>query len=636
LLCLKLGQCFTQTFSEQQYKDFASPTPEELQLRTCSFDPEAAAVFLRKDATITPDGYKMYSFHRNRIKILKKTGLDAANIKIRFYHAGEFEKVDNITAVTINYAPDGTKKMSMLERRNIFVTKDDQFYSTITFTMPDVQEGSMIEYSYISERRSYKVVDYWYFQDEIPVLYSQFDYTIMPGAQFSYRVLKPSGLPISLKEIKQEGRLVFEMKNLPAITNEPYMDAKRDYLSRVELQMNYMGTGIDRQRFVSSWPELTQELLKDEEFGIALNRKIPGTENIVKQAMTITDLQLRTRFIFYQVMQQLSWNHYIGIYASDKLKNVWEKKLGSAAEINLTLINLLNEAGISAAPLLVSDRGHGKINTSHPFVSQFSKVIAYVKLDNNTYFLDATESNNNINLIPQNFLNTTGYLVDRKNSAFIEIRDPVHFEKRLINISGKISNNGVLTGQAYVSDRDYSRIVKETAIRADKEEFIQNSFVSPYNSMNVDSFRIDNLESDSLPLNQIVSFNHQLENSGDYLLLYPNMFGSVEKNPFLSENRYTEINFGYKRALSFNESFNLPDGLVVEALPKSMALRTPDTGMVVTRITDMQTGTNNIVVKIKLELNRTVYSPEEYPGVREFFKKMYALLNEPIVLKRKP
>jgi hypothetical protein len=154
--------------------------------------------------------------------------------------------------------------------------------------------------------------------------------------------------------------------------------------------------------------------------------------------------------------------------------------------------------------------------------------------------------------------------------------------------------------------------------------------------MNVDSFRIDNLESDSLPLNQIVSFNHQLENSGDYLLLYPNMFGSVEKNPFLSENRYTEINFGYKRALSFNESFNLPDGLVVEALPKSMALRTPDTGMVVTRITDMQTGTNNIVVKIKLELNRTVYSPEEYPGVREFFKKMYALLNEPIVLKRKP
>lgn len=636
LIILLAVQVAAQETADQFYKDYASPSPEDIDLKTCRFAPDAAAVILRKDATIIPDGYKMFSYIRTRIKILKQTGTGEGNIKIRYYHSGEVEKIANLTAVTINYDAKGAKKMSPLSRKDIHYTKEDQYYSTITFSMPEVREGSIIEFSYISERRYYKVVDYWYFQDNLPVLHSMFDYTIMPGAEFSYRVLKSSELPIYMKESKTEGRLIFTMDNLPGVPDEPFMDAKRDYLSRVELQMNSVGSSIDRQRFVATWPELTQELLRDENFGQAIQKKISGTEELISQAKMIGDVKDRMNYVYRHVQQRLAWDGYIGIYTAEKLKTVWEKKQGSTAEINIILLNLLNASEVPATPLLVSDRSHGKVSTSHPFISQFSKVVAYVEIGGKPYFLDASGNQVKTELIPENLLNTQGYLVERKTSRFIKVSDPLHFEKRNVSIAGKITSQGILTGQVFVSDQEYSRMHREPELRKNAQTYIRKMYVEPYAKMKVDSFVIRNLEHDSLSLDQLVNFEHELEKTGDYLLLTPNIFGGIEKNPFLADNRYTEINFGCKKLVTFSESFEVENGLVIDALPKSTALRTADTGLLVSRITDQTPDGKRIVVKLRFEINKTLYSAAEYDAVREFFKKMYSVLNDPIVLKKKP
>lgn len=636
LTILLAVQLTAQGYADQFYKDFASPTPEDVNLKTCSFAPDAAAIILRKDATIIPDGYQMFSYIRTRIKILKTSGSEEGNIKIRYYHSNQVEKIANLSAVTINYDAQGVKKMTAITNKDIHYTKEDQYYTTITFSMPEVKEGSIIEYSYISERRNYKVIDYWYFQDELPVLHALFDYTIMPGAEFSYRVLKSPELPISLKENKTEGRLIFAMDNLPGVSDEPFMDAKRDYLSRVELQMNSVGSSIERQKFVATWPELTQELLRDEDFGQAIQKKISGTEELIRQAKMIGDVKDRMNFVYRNVQQRLNWDRYIGIYAAEKLKTVWEKKQGSTAEINIILLNLLQAAEIPASPLLVSDRSHGKVSNSHPFISQFSKVVAYVEISGKPYYLDASGNQVKTELIPENLLNTQGYLVDRKNSRFVKISDPLHFERRNVSIAGKINDQGILSGQVFVSDQDYARMRREPEIRRNAQSYIREVYVEPYASVKVDSFVIRNLEHDSLSLDQLVNFNLELEKTGDYFLLTPNLFGGIEKNPFLAENRYTEINFGCKKLVTFSESFEISDGFAIEALPKAMAIRTADTGLLVSRVTDQTPDGKRMVIKLRLEINRTQYSASEYDAVREFFKKMYSVLNDPVVLKKKP
>jgi hypothetical protein len=625
---------FSQVFNENLYSDFANPSDEEIRMKTCSFDPEAAAVILRKDATVAPDEPRMFSYFRYRIKILKKSGLEHANIRIRFRHVNEFEQISNIRAVSINYDENGNKKISAVNAKNIYPKKEDEYYSSISFTMPEVNEGTIIEYSYVSERKAYYSVDYWYFQDELPVLSSIFDYTVLPNSNFTYRVLKSPLYPIKFNEVKNQGRLIFEMNRMPGVTDEPFMDSKRDYLSRVELQMNSLGYGIDRDRFVGSWPELTQQLLKDDEFGGAISGNIKAAEGIVQQAKRISSLKDRVAFVYAHVQKQLMWNHYIGIYAKESLRSVWDKRRGSSAEINLTLINLLNESGVNASPLLVSDRSHGKVDVSHPFIGQFSKVIAYVPSEGGAFFLDATEVNSNPSLIPENFLNTTGYLVDKKRSGFVEISDNTHRYQRTVNITAKV-DNGEVKGQVFVSDKDYARVNRDLQIKADQNGYIAKNFIQPYNKLNVDSFKTDNIDIDSLPLNVKFEFSQKLEESGDYHILYTNLFSGLEKNPFVSNSRHTEINFGTKNTVTFNQMYELAPDVSLESFPKSISLRTSDSGMVISRIVEPNADGKKVLMRTKVELNRTVYSAEEYKAVKEFFRKMFDILNEPFVVKRK-
>jgi len=56
----------------------------------------------------------------------------------------------------------------------------------------------------------------------------------------------------------------------------------------------------------------------------------------------------------------------------------------------------------------------------------------------------------------------------------------------------------------------------------------------------------------------------------------------------------------------------------------------------VSRMTDQTPDGKRFVVKMRLEINKTLYTASEYESVKEFFKKKYGVLNDPIVLKKKP
>ncbi len=70
-----------------------------------------------------------------------------------------------------------------------------------------------------------------------------------------------------------------------------------------------------------------------------------------------------------------------GIASSNGVKDTWEKEKAAAAILTCCLINLLQEGGLEVYPLLVSERGHGKVNPDYPFIDQFNKVMAYVLID---------------------------------------------------------------------------------------------------------------------------------------------------------------------------------------------------------------------------------------------------------------
>jgi hypothetical protein len=59
----------------------------------------------------------------------------------------------------------------------------------------------------------------------------------------------------------------------------------------------------------------------------------------------------------------------------------------------------------------------------------------------------------------------------------------------------------------------------------------------------------------------------------------------------------------------------------------------PDSSMMFRRLVSREN--DKILFRNTFEFYRSVFYPEEYPMVREFFIRMYGFINEPIVLKKK-
>ncbi len=127
------------------------------------------------------------------------------------------------------------------------------------FTFPSVKAGSIVEYRFQSTMKHYGGLEDWFFQRDIPVVLSKYMLYIVPGYEFTYQVHKNSNYEIKVVPEAKEGRVFFEMHNIPGLDDEPYMDARRDYTQRVMFQLSGYGSGSSNKRiYITSWDELTK------------------------------------------------------------------------------------------------------------------------------------------------------------------------------------------------------------------------------------------------------------------------------------------------------------------------------------------------------------------------------------------
>ena len=111
------------------------------------------------------------------------------------------------------------------------------------------------------------------------------------------------------------------------------------------------------------------------------------------------------------------------------------------------------------------------------------------------------------------------------------------------------------------------------------------------------------------------------------------MFTGLEKNPFVADNRFSDIYFGVNQSYSIVANISIPSGYQFEELPKDVRMVMPDTSITITRRIAAQD--NQVGVRISLDFKKPYFTVQEYPAFKEFYKKLFALLNEQIAIKRK-
>jgi hypothetical protein len=617
-------------------QDFSEPVvlkPEEIRMKECSFDTEADAVVLMHEAYADHDErYHLITNHRVRLKILKEKGISHADIRIPYYLKDNFESIEVIRGRIYNETDNGILQFQELEKKSVYKKAINKYLGEVVFTFPSVKVGSIIEYTYKSTMESYGGLEDWQFQKSIPVIESRYSVVILPDYEFAYRVQKMEDIPVEIKPEKSTGKISFIMKNIPGLRNEPYMDARKDYLQMVIFQLSGQNVGY-KKRYMTTWEEMIRELNSNPYFGNQLGKSLAGSDEFIKLVKMDTSLTSRLTKVYNYVRSNMGWNGINSKYAVDGIKGPWSKKTGTSGEINLALVTLLRDAGIESSPLLVSEREHGKVNADYPFIDQFNTVYAYAIADGKKFYLDGTDRSTPSHIIPHSILNTTALVVNRKGGGLIQIKDDQFEYRDYVTVTGTLSKDGKLNGNVFISSTDYARSKRLYSYKNNSKSYLK-SFTGETGNINIDSFSVANEEIDTLPLQQKFNFTSAVNSTGDYSFIPTTLFSELDGNPFISKVRFSNVNFGYRQTFFLNSYIAIPDGVVIDALPKPIRLTSDDRSIVFSRAVLYDDKSRKLISRVSVEMKKSLYNAGEYGALQEFYKKMYEYLGEQIVIKK--
>jgi hypothetical protein len=202
-----------------------------------------------------------------------------------------------------------------------------------------------------------------------------------------------------------------------------------------------------------------------------------------------------------------------------------------------------------------------------------------------------------------------------------------------VYITGEIMPDGKMNGSVEINSYSYHRINALERYKVDGDKKYMTYLRDKDNNLKITGLQVENTDADTLPLKQTVNFTLSPATPDEnYIYFSPNLFTRLKNNPLLSERRLTDIDFAYRNNYLVTGTFKMPPRYKADVLPKNITMIMPDKSISFKRQVFEQDG--SIAVKYVIDYKKSWYSREDYPEIHEFFKKMYEMLNEQIVLKK--
>jgi hypothetical protein len=349
--------------------------------------------------------------------------------------------------------------------------------------------------------------------------------------------------------------------------------------------------------------------MASEEFGGQLHRGLPHADSVVGWR-DVPDTLARMAFVLDFVRRHMRWN---GVWAwhSGSVRDAWAAGVGSTGDINLILVDLLRAAGCKAYPLMVSTRQHGMVNTSDPLLAQFDAVMAYCVVSGRAFALNAADLFTPLGWLPYEVRSTEGFVVDPQRSGWVPLVDNRVGLYRTVTLDGVMDTLGRVSGSVSVTSEGYDKVFLA------RDSSVASGF-SP----------------DTLPLTRRLPVALTLPASSGYWFFTPNIYSGLTGNPFTSPKRFSDVDFGFTQSYVMMGTVRLPPGFGVDSLPRDLRMITPDTGMSVSR--SMRYARGVLSYSLAVAFNRPVYFASEYATFREFYRRMMVILEEPVVVVKRP
>jgi len=638
--------------------EFGEIPAEDLRMTVCPIDSTADAFILADygQAYINDDVGVDYE-RILRVKIFRKSAFDAWGTHvIGLYTRNSYAHLRKLEGATYSLGSDGSVVRTELSDDGIFKEKADAEITRFRLTMPALTPGCIIEFRYRVRYNDASMPD-WRFQHDVPCRWSE--YRVTYPKQMMFAIVTTTFIPFTIDLhtettrryggetamfIGSGGDLAkcqfyrLAMANLPALKEEPYVTSIEDYVPRVQIQLAAYarpdGGGVEK--VMRTWDKVVEELLDRKDFGKLLKPDGTLRDLSAKIAGPFATKAGKMKALYDYVRSSVVWNGKYRFLSTEDPDDVLSAKRGTSADVNFLLMALLRAADIETYPVLVSTRSNGKIVDVYSLVDQFNHVIAQATVDGTVYYLDATDADRPLTMLPEELLNVRGLIFKEGPVQWVTLTSPLRATHRAqatvtLNAAGEIS------GSLQSMDEQYSALNRRHAMKDKKPlEFARTTFDAAATGLTIDSAWIAGQDSIEMPLriDARITPSPYAQANGDMLYVNPSVIDRLTENPFKRQTRSFPVDMAYGRSSTTVSVITAPEGFEVKDIPTAVIARVGASDAAYSR---MSTQDGNTVTTIeRTAINVPEFQPKAYASLKEFYDKIVSSDASLIVLKRKP
>lgn len=650
---------------------FGKVSKEELMEKAHPEFPEANAAILYKKQDIRFTyiqgmGFRQENEIYERIKIYNKEGFDYATKLIKLYTNSEGsstndEEIIGLKAYTYTLV-NGKIQEDKLKKEGIFEEETNKYWITKKFTMPNIQEGCIIEFEYTIQSQQIGIDDIA-FQQFIPT--NKFDFKLKTPEYFQYKTLmNPRATYIATVNTTSENDsfsfnsksdvgtvyvrktefsttkidyrsdvLQADLTNVPPLRNEEFVDNLSNYQAKLIMELNIIKYPNEPSKYLStSWEKVTKIIYDDKDFGSQLNKKGYYDDDVDVLLKGVTNQTEKAVLIFNHVKSKVKWNGYHGYACESGVSKSYKDGTGNSGDINLMLISMLRYAGLDANPILVSTKNNGI--PLLPTRSGFNYVICGLVVDNTAMLLDATQKNTTANILPLKSLNWMGRLIRNDESSDWVDLTPTVPSKETVTLNVKLSSDLSAIGKVRNLYTDYQAFnMRDTYQNFSNDQMIAR-LEKNKGEITVSNLEIENMHNVTQPIMETYEYSIQnaAEEIGGKLYISPLFFLSPKENPFKEEKREYPIDFIYPISDKYMVNIMLPEGYVVDTMPQNTKIEFNETEGSFTYLA--RENGSMLQLTISIDLNKALILAADYEQFKQFYQFMIEKQTEKIVLKK--
>ena len=649
---------------------FGKPTKEEMQMTEYAPDPNADAVMLCRltdvNYTVQQNGYLVDYHERVRIKVLKpegarfacitipytvldqeKAGPKASKLSLSARHftvgsttsstfeqagtsmtenaVGTFveEDVQYLKATAYNME-NGKVKKTKLRSTDIINEKVGNESYEVRFTVPDVKQGTVIEYEYtIHSQLFYRLHD-WYAQCDMPVAFARLEMDIPAYLVFNIEehgiqrltcTCTTNSLTYKLESdflakpvTINTNHYVCVGRDLKAMSKDPYVWDINDYRAGITAELKSFSTiGAPSFTYVKTWNDIDRILLNDEDLGKQLNSHSPLRDELLASNISgITDEQERAAAVCRLVFKKVKWDGKYEFWPQNTRKTLKQGK-GNNADINMLLIQSLRDVGLNAVPVLLRQRDKGLMPYNFPSLQKLTTFVVGIQPTNNTnVYVDASSVGGYLNVLPENLLVERAHLLAKGTAdSSVNLQKAVRSQTTTI-VDATLATDGTMSGTQTTQYRGLSAL-----------HYRQ---------------RVGKTEDFAMEATEEEKFTIKGNADHDTIHIVPFYMPPLAKNCFTSDKRLMPVEFPSEMSQQVVVNMTLPEGYTLAEIPKQIVASTPDksiNGLYFVSQTD-----NKVQINYQFKINKVLHQVENYDKLRGIFDLFHKCSTQSLAIKK--